>query len=169
MVKFVFRCLFVAVLSIVSVVSSVAKETVDYTYRALAAEGCNVEYSISKQDTSYYIIVTVTSDRMFFLDEPTMKVRTFNDEVITLSGTVIGNNSSSNAYLIGSVMLSEPEIKTTAQFAVTPIQLKAMKVGVSKVRLSLRPMNHERTFNRDKIGEALYELYLKAKAQEDDF
>ena len=53
-------------------------QTVDYTYKALAAEGCNMKYSVAKQDTIYSIIATVRSDRMNFLTEPTMKILTFN-------------------------------------------------------------------------------------------
>ena len=29
-------------------------QTVGYTYKPLASEGCNVKYSVSKQDTTYY-------------------------------------------------------------------------------------------------------------------
>ena len=50
-------------------------QTVGYTYKALAAEGCNMKYSVAKQDTIYSIIATVRSDRMNFLAEPTMKIR----------------------------------------------------------------------------------------------
>ena len=34
-------------------------QTVGYTYKALAAEGCNMKYSIAKQDTIYSIVATV--------------------------------------------------------------------------------------------------------------
>ena len=36
-------------------------QTVGYTYKALAAKGCNVKYSVSKQNNKYYIIAMVTS------------------------------------------------------------------------------------------------------------
>lgn len=42
-------------------------QTVGYTYKALAAEGCNMKYSVAKQDTIYSIVATVRSDRMNFL------------------------------------------------------------------------------------------------------
>ena len=56
---------------------SVNAQTVGYTYKALAAEGCNMKYSIAKQDSDYLIIATVSSDRMTFLNGPTMKIKTF--------------------------------------------------------------------------------------------
>ena len=52
-------------------------QTVGYTYKALAGEGCNVKYSVVKQDTTYSIVVTVCSDRMLFLPDPIMKMCTF--------------------------------------------------------------------------------------------
>ena len=70
-------------------------QTVGYTYKALAAEGCNMKYSVAKQDTIYSIIATVRSDRMNFLAEPTMKIRTFTGKYLELRGTVIGNGSQS--------------------------------------------------------------------------
>ena len=66
-------------------------QTVGYTYKALAAEGCNMKYSVAKQDTMYSIVATVRSDRMNFLSEPTMKIRTFSGKYLELKGTVIGN------------------------------------------------------------------------------
>lgn len=68
-------------------------QTVGYTYKALAAEGCNMKYSVAKQDTMYSIVATVRSDRMKFLSEPTMKIRTFSGKYLELKGTVIGNGS----------------------------------------------------------------------------
>ena len=64
-------------------------QTVGYTYKALAAEGCNMEYSVAKQDTMYSIVATVRSDRMNFLSEPTMKIRTFSGKYLELKGTAI--------------------------------------------------------------------------------
>ena len=59
------------ILSIVLTMCSINinAQTVGYTYRPLAAEGCNMKYSVAKQDTAYYIIATVKSDRLNFLKE----------------------------------------------------------------------------------------------------
>lgn len=144
-------------------------QTVGYSYKALAAEGCSMEYSVVKQDSAYYIIATVRSDRMNFLNESTMKIRTFNDDVITLKGKVIGGGSQSAGIVSGYIVIPVTEISSTAQFAITPEELEMLNSGVSKVRLSMTPMDHERTFKKDKIGKKLYQLYLKAKAKDDDF
>ena len=44
-------------------VPNVSAQTVGYTYKALAAEGCYMKYSVAKQDTIYSIIATVRSVR----------------------------------------------------------------------------------------------------------
>ena len=110
-------------------------QTVGYTYKPLAAEGCTMRYSISKQDTLYYIIATVKSDRLKFLKESTMMIRTFNGEVIKLEGALIDNDTQSVGVMSGNIMIPIAEISSTAQFIVTPIQLESLKVGVAKVRL----------------------------------
>ena len=144
-------------------------QSVGYSYKLLAKEGCEMKYSVAKQDTSYFIIATVTSDNMRFLSEPTMKVRTFNDEVITLSGVLLSNDSETSGFIYGGFVIPITEKSSTAQFKITPQQFEELKNGVSKIRLSMSPMNHERTFKKDKIGGKLYKFYLKAKAQDDDF
>lgn len=151
------------------ITSNVIAQTVSYTYKPLAAEGCAVKYSVARQDTSYYIITTVSSDRMYFLGEPTMKVRTFDDKIFTLDGIVIDNNSESAGIILGNILVPATEIRTTAQFKVNSDQFESIKNGIAKIRLSMTPMNHERTFKKDKIGKKLYQLYLKTKLQNDNF
>ena len=80
-------------------------QTVGYTYKALAAEGCNMKYSVAKQDTIYSIVATVRSDRMNFLTKPTMKIRTFTGKYLELRGTVIGNGSQSAGVISGNIVI----------------------------------------------------------------
>ena len=144
-------------------------QTVGYTYKARAAEGCNMKYSVAKQGTEYSIVATVRSDRMAFLSNPTMKIKTFTGEYLELKGTVIGNGSQSAGIISGNIVLPVTEISSTAQFRITPQQFEILNEGVAKIRLSMTPMNHERTFKKDKIGKKLYQFYLKEKSQDDNF
>mgnify|MGYP000940524175 FL=1 len=144
-------------------------QTVGYTYKALAAEGCNMKYSVAKQGTEYSIVATVRSDRMAFLSNPTMKIKTFTGEYLELKGTVIGNGSQSAGIISGNIVLPVTEISSTAQFRITPQQFEILNEGVAKIRLSMTPMNHGRTFKKDKIGKKLYQFYLKEKSQDDNF
>ena len=144
-------------------------QTVRYTYKALAAEGCNMKYSVAKQDTMYSIVATVRSDRMNFLSEPTMKIRTFSGKYLELKGTVIGNGSQSAGIISGNVVIPVTEISSTAQFWITPQQFEILNEGVAKIRLSMTPMNHERTFKKDKIGKKLYQFYQQEKQKDENF
>lgn len=143
-------------------------QTVGYNYKVLTAEGCNMKYSVSKQDT-IYTIVAVRSDRMNFLNEPTMKIETFTGKYLELKGTVIGNGSQSAGIISGNIVIPITEMSSTSQFRITPQQFEILNEGVAKIRLSMIPMNHERTFKKDKIGKKLYQFYLKEKQKDEDF
>ena len=144
-------------------------QTVGYSYRPLTAEGCNMKYSVTKQDTVYYIIVTVRSDRLKFLKESMFLIKNFDGDVIKLQGDLIDNGSESAGVMIGNMMLPVTEINSTAQFRISPEQFEQIKNGISKVRLSTIPIEHERTFKKDKIGKKLYQFYQKDKSKSDDF
>ena len=130
-------------------------QTVGYSYRPLASEGCNMKYSVTKQDTTYYIIVTVRSDRLKFLKESTFLIKNFDGEIVKLHGDLIGNGSESAGLMVGNMMLPVTEINSTAQFKISPEQFEIIKNGIAKVRLSTIPIEHERTFKKDKIGKKL--------------
>ncbi len=143
-------------------------QTVGYTYKPIAAGGCAIKYSVAKQDSIYSIVATVRSDRMNFLSEPTMKVRTFAGTYLELKGIIIGNGSQSAGFLFGNV-IPYTEISSTAQFRITPQQFEILNEGVAKIRLSMTPMNHERTFKKDKIGKKLYHFFLEEKKKGEEF
>lgn len=159
------------ILSIVLTMCSINinAQTVGYTYRPLAAEGCNMEYGVAKQDTAYYIIATVKSDRLNFLKESTMLLKTFDGEVIKLYGSQIGSGSETAGIVSGNIVLPVTEISSTAQFKISPQQFEMLKNGVAKIRLSTIPIEHERTFAKDKIGKKLYQFFMKQKNKDNDF
>jgi hypothetical protein len=145
-------------------------QSVSYTYRPLAAEGCNVRYSVAKQDSSYYIVVTIRSDRFKFLSESTMLIRTFKDELIKLEGKHIDSGAESAGIVSGNIVIPVTELNTTAQFSITAEQIDKLNDGVAKIRITAIPMNHERTFSKDKIGKKLYKyLHKLVVTQNDDF
>lgn len=149
--------------------ANINAQTVGYTYRPLAAEGCNMKYSVVKQDTAYYIIATVKSDRLNFPKESTMLLKTFDGEVIKLYGSHIGSGSETAGIVSGNIVLPVTEISSTAQFKISPQQFELLKKGVAKIRLSTIPIEHERTFAKDKIGKKLYQFFLKQKNKDNDF
>ena len=144
-------------------------QTVGYTYRPLTAEGCNMKYSVAKQDTAFYIIVTVRSERLKFLKESTFLIKTFDGEIIRLQGDLIDSGSESAGVLVGNMMLPVTEINSTAQFRISQNQFELIKNGIAKVRLSTIPIEHERRFKKDKIGKKLYKFYQNARNKSEDF
>lgn len=144
-------------------------QTVSYTHKPLAAEGCQMKYSVAKQDTSYYIIATVHSDRLNFMKESTMLIKTFDGQVIKLYGSQIGNGTESAGIVSGNIIIPVTGINSTAQFKITEKQFELLNNGIAKVRLSTIPIVHERIFNKDKIGKKLYQFFLKQKDKEDNF
>ena len=128
-----------------------------------------MKYSIAKHENQYYIIATVSSDRLQFLSESTMLIRTANGAVLKLSGELMNNRSESAGIVSGNMVLPVTSIISSAQFSITPEQLEMIKSGVIKIRLSTTPIEHEREFTKDKIGKKLYEFYLNIRDKNNDF
>ena len=150
-------------------ISNAMAQTVGYTYRPLAAEGCNMQYSIAQQNGEYFIIATVKSDRLTFLKESSFWLKTTDGEIIKLQGEVIGGGSESAGIVSGNIVIPVTEISSTAQFRISEEELEKLNQGIIKLRLSTTPIEHERTFKKDKIGKKLYQFYQKKKMKDDDF
>lgn len=71
--------------------------------------------------------------------------------------------------VIGNIVYPITEINSTAQFLITPQQFELLKDGVAKIRISMTPMNHEKSFKKDKIGKKLYDFFIKQQSVSDDF
>lgn len=149
--------------------SGLMAQTVGYTYRPLAAEGCNIKYSIARQGDYYYIVATVKSDRLTFLKESSFWMKTVDGEVIKLHEEVIGGGTESAGIVSGNIVIPVTGISSTAQFRISEEELEKLKKGIVKVRLSTTPIEHERIFKKDKIGRKLYEFYRKKQQNHDDF
>lgn len=145
---------------------TMSAQTVGYTYRPLAAKGCRMEYGIVRQDSAWYIMTIVESDRLKFLKESMMKIRTFDGEVMELDGSLVSTDTESCGYVLGTFMVPVTAIYSTALFKITSKQLELLKNGIAKIRLSTIPIEHEKEFHKDKIGKKLYQLYLKKENQE---
>ena len=164
------KLFFIFIFGMLSVVfNNLNAQSVSYTYRPLAAEGCSMRYSVAKQNDKYYIIATVSSDRLRFLKESTMMVRTTDGKVLKFMGELIDNDTETAGFISGNMVIPVTSIISTAQFEVLPEQFESLKDGVVKVRLTTIPIEHEREFEKDKIGKKLYEMFLKTKNKEDDF
>lgn len=143
-------------------------QTVSYNHQLLLAEGCRVTLSVAKQDTAYYIIVSVKSDRLKFLKQSTMLLKNYDNEVLKLSGELLSNDSETTGIMVGNIMVPATEIQSTAQFSIKPEQFELIKNGVSKIRLSTTPIVHEKSFKKDKFGKKLYTFFQDLLLKTDD-
>ena len=148
-------------------ISFAKTKTVDYHHKPFSpTHGCIMHYSVEKQDSSFYIIATVVADQLSFLAEPQMKIKTFNNDTITLKGVNIGRGQGYVGTVAPGLMLYEAS--SIAQFPVTPQQFELIKDGVAKIRISMTPTDHKKTFKKDKIGKKIYNLFLEQQATEEE-
>ena len=90
--------------------------------------------------------------------------------MLKLKGELINSsNQSGGGIVAGNVVIPISLINSAAQFVVTPQQFELLKSGVKKIRLSTTPIEHERTFKKDRIGKKLYEFYIEQRDKDDDF
>lgn len=162
------KCLLL-ISSIIIAFTHVSAQSVSYTYKPLAAQGCSVEYSAIWQEGCPYIVVVISSDRLVFNETPTMMIRTFNDELIKSEGKAITASTSQGGIIVSNVVIPVTGIRVTAQFPITVEQIEMLQNGIAKVRISTIPLTHERTFKKDKIGKKLHSYFKKSATLEGDF
>lgn len=136
-------------------------QSVKYSYKLLSKKGCTNVFTVVKQNDKFYIVVTVTSYGLNFVENPTFKVKTLSGEVFDLPGELINNGSTVRGSSYNGTGATRSYNVSTAQFEVTPEQFDILKDGISKLRLSTVPWEHEKEFKKDKLGKKLYKAYLK--------
>jgi hypothetical protein len=144
-------------------------QPVGYTHKAFAPDGCIVNYRVVFQENVYYIEVHFESDLSKMTEKPTLMIRTFSEEVIKLSATDPIIEVLSQEVERDGVKKTITAFSSTVKFPVTADQLEALKNGISKIRLSTEPYEHEKEFKKDKIGKPLYESFIKKKNGDADF
>ena len=155
---------------LIACVIQLKAQSVSYTYKPFAEEGCTVSYTPVIVENEASIVVSVQSDRLVFSDNPTMMVRFFNtDQILQLEGKKLNTTSSNGGILIGNVLVPYTDMKAMAQFKITEDQIELFTKGVEKIRLSTFPIAHERVFKSDKIGMSLFQNYQVAKDKAKNF
>ncbi len=142
---------------------------VGYSHKPFAAEGCNVNYSIFQQSEDLFIIVSISSEDLVFIDTPTMKMRNFQGDIIELNGETLSTQSKNAGVLLFNIFLPITELKTMAQFKIEKNQIQFFEPGIQKVRISTVPLVHEKTFTSDIIGRWLYKKLDETLMVTDDF
>ena len=131
-------------------------------------------YSIATYNNVYCLVVQIgvvvngSWDGSTFFPEPILKIRTFNQEVVTLKGTIVQPKTSYES-IVGVDSKRKTLAYSMATFPVTAEDMEKIGHGISKLRLTTMPVNHEQSFKKDKLGLKLYQAYLETKAQEENF
>ena len=135
--------------------------------------------SAISEEGQLYVVINIKSEQLQFIESPTMKLKNFNEEVLTLQGESLSSHTSTSGVPIyglddsgavvpgGSLVVSE--LSTMARFPVSEKDIPFFEPGIMKVRISTVPIVHEREFYQDKFGGWLYKELLKVKKQEEDF
>lgn len=162
------RILYVLSLVFILVSCGTAKK-VSYSHRPLAAEGCLVSYSAVSNNGQAMVVVTVESDRLVFSNNPTLMLKNFKGEVLTLEGMSLQSRSETAGVLIYSTVIPITELNAMAEFPIQEKDIDFFSSGISKVRLSTVPYVHEKEFARDYIGSYLYSALRKVSMSKDTF
>lgn len=154
-----------------------AQEKVSYAHKLLSPEECKVTYSVARQDSAFYIYVTIRSSEIVFTPNPIMKIRTFNDDVLDFFGENLSQSTETGGIGIGTPIgntvvtnvIPYSETKSMARFEITEEQFNSFSQGVKKIRLSTAPLAHEKVFKHDIIGSKLFHMFQVQRNKEDIF
>lgn len=140
-----------------------------YAYRPFSCDGGSYDYRCIMSESGASLVVTVESGNLTFPPNPTLLLKTFNDQVIRLDGFNSNTATTQGAVFVSNVAVPVSNLTATAIFPITEEQINLLADGVSKVRLNILPCTHERSFKRDMIGAAIYHDYQKEKKAYDNF
>ncbi len=131
-------------------------------------KGGDVTYSIAKQKEDFFLVVTFSTDETRFMSDPKLLIRTFKNEVISLSGRSIGDGAKSFGVAVGNIVVPISKVVSTAQFPMSIDQLEKLNDGIKKIRIEVSPVNHEKEYKKDKFGAKLFKQYQIMRAQKDE-
>ena len=138
-------------------------------YKGSSTAGCNVAFTVEKQDGKYYLYAEIKSQKQRFAKNVTLKMKNFRNEVITLNGEMLTSDSETSGVIISYLVIPYTTYSSTAVFLVRPDQFAAMSSGIQKIQMNTVPEIHERRFLKDKIGKKLYRLYEIAYSKSSEF
>ena len=153
--------LFILFITAIWLVSCGSAKSVGYTHRALATDGCHISYSVVNKD-GLKILVSVRSDRLVFPENPEMKFKNFEGQVMELKGEALQTRSETGGVVMNNIVIPISEICAMAYFDVKPEDITFFESGIMKVMVSTLPIEHVRSFKKDKIGKYLHNELCKA-------
>lgn len=147
---------------------TMSAQDASYTYKPLASEGCNINFTALRQNGKAYLTISVRSDEgLCFVDSPMVMIRTADKEVIKITGKNIGvREENSSSVVIANRIMHFGGRAGMAMFEMSEEQIKHLETGVVKIRLSTLPFVHEREFRKDKIGKKLFKAFQERRDTE---
>lgn len=142
---------------------------IGYLHNPLSEDSCSVKYNAIYQDEGTYILVEIESENLVFSNKVSMKLKTFNNDIIELNGTIISSTPNNGGIIISGIMYPINETNSKALFSITEKQIYLLKSGISKVRISTIPIAHEKIFDEDFIGVPLYNEFIQKKEENNKF
>lgn len=121
----------------------------------------DVAMSLSRQSENYLLALTLTSEERRFLPEVTLWMRTFDDQLLQLRGSLVDNEVRLSAKDQETSGFPKRRMVATAIFPITRSQLNLLNRGVKQLRLSTIPMTYDVRFSHDRVGNRLYQLFLR--------
>lgn len=158
-----------AILCNVAFVSCSSIRQVGYIHNPLEVDGGNFFYSVTKENGELYLLMTVKSDNLTFTESPTLKLKNFNGNTISITGEKLTSLDEHGGIVINNVIVPYTETNTVARFKIENEQILFFYHGIQKIRLTTVPYIHEKTFKSDVIGFDLYNDLTKFEHQDDAF
>jgi hypothetical protein len=154
----------ITILSFFLCLSVNAREKAKYS-----GQGMNFQYTVLVQDSQNYVVLTMTSVEQVFAQQPTLMLKTFEGDIITLVGEIVDSNKTTAGVMISGIMIPVSERTFVAQFGISNEEIELLSKGICKVRLTTVPKLHEKEFKKDKIGLKLYTMFKDAWKQQNNF
>ena len=154
----------ITILSIFLCLSVNAQEKAKYS-----GQGMKFQYTVLVQDSQNYVVLTMTSEKQVFAQQPTLMLKTFEGDIITLVGEIVDSNKTTAGVMISGIMIPVSERTFVAQFGISNEEIELLSKGICKVRLATVPKLHEKEFKKDKIGLKLYTMFKDAWKQQNNF
>jgi F0F1-type ATP synthase alpha subunit len=129
-----------------------------------------VYFSVKNVDGKIYLYTKMRTEKMDFENPPKIKIRTFADNIIELTGEKLTSQNDMVAIPIGVMIIPVSEKNVFARFAVTESEMELIKEGVKKIRVYTLPDSYDKSFKKDNLGKKIYKQYQKSLTEgNDDF
>ena len=127
-------------------------------------------FSVKNVDGKIYLYTRMRTEKMDFDNPPKLKIRTFADNIIELTGEKLTSQDDMVAVPMGVFIIPLSEKKIFARFAVTESDMKLINEGVKKIRVYTLPDSYDKSFKKDNLGKKIYKQYQTVLSEgNDDF